>query len=343
MTALGSVGPVVGALRVVRRYDLPSRSDLDGRSDSTEATSVTMHVELRAGEPFVRLRLDWQNVSRDHRLRLHVPTAEPAVVSHAQGQLAVVERGRTAEAGPVGEYPLPTFPAESFVDAGGVAVLLGRTVEYEIVDAARVNRRHGARGDAAAVDRLPEPQRQSLPQRAGRAAAADARRAGPGTVSHVPGGHAASGVVGRSRSHRCERGVPAPGGRDARCRQRDHSPAVGRGSATRGRGRAARLTATPGRRGHRRRGARRQLVRSRDGRRRRVERRAGALRSHRRRTWHRRRAARGEPTDSCESRCVPGRSPPPGSTSTHPLDPDPTPSPPAPLSPNRKGDPSLRA
>ena len=93
-----------------------------------------MHVELRAGEPFVRLRLEWQNVTRDHRLRLHVPTAEPAEVSHAQGQLAVVERGRTAESGPVGEYPLPTFPAERFVDAGGVGVLLGRTVEYEIVE-----------------------------------------------------------------------------------------------------------------------------------------------------------------------------------------------------------------
>lgn len=135
VTALGSEGPVVGALRVDRRYELPVASNLAGRSDLTESTAVAMQVELRVGEPFVRLRLDWQNVTRDHRLRLHVPTAEPAAVSHAQGQLAVVERGRTAEAGPVGEHPLPTFPAERFVDAGGVAVLLGRTVEYEIVDA----------------------------------------------------------------------------------------------------------------------------------------------------------------------------------------------------------------
>ncbi len=135
VAALGSEGPVVGALRVDRRYELPVTSDLAGRSDATESTAVAMHVELRAGEPFVRLRLDWQNVTRDHRLRLHVPTARPAAVSHAQGQLAVVERGRTAEAGPVGEHPLPTFPAERFVDAGGVAVLLGRTVEYEVVDA----------------------------------------------------------------------------------------------------------------------------------------------------------------------------------------------------------------
>ena len=136
VTALGSEGPVIGALRVDRRYELPVASDLAGRSDATESTAVAMHAELRAGEPFVRLRLDWQNVTRDHRLRLHVPTAGPAAVSHAQGQLAVVERGRTAEAGPVGEHPLPTFPAERFVDARGVAVLLGRTVEYEAVDSA---------------------------------------------------------------------------------------------------------------------------------------------------------------------------------------------------------------
>lgn len=135
VTGLGSEGAVVGALRVDRRYDLPVTSTLAGRSVATESTAVAMHVELRVGEPFVRLRLDWQNVTRDHRLRLHVPTAEPATVSHAYGQLAVVHRGRTAEGGPVGEHPLPTFPAERFVDAGGVAVLLGRTVEYEVVDA----------------------------------------------------------------------------------------------------------------------------------------------------------------------------------------------------------------
>ncbi len=138
VAGLVTEGPVVGALRVDRRYDLPVTSTLAGRSAAVASTPVAMHVELRVGEPFVRLRLDWQNVARDHRLRLHVPTAEPATVSHAQGQLAVVERGRTAEAGPVGEYPLPTFPAERFVDAGGVAVLLGRTVEYEVVDAARL-------------------------------------------------------------------------------------------------------------------------------------------------------------------------------------------------------------
>ena len=136
LTAPGEVGPVVGRLRVERRYELPTSSDLGGRSTTTESTLVVMHVEVRAGEPFVRLALEWENRSRDHRLRLHVPTARPADGSHAKGQLAVVRRGRTAQAGPVGEYPIPTFPAETFVDAGGVGVVLARTMEYEVVDAA---------------------------------------------------------------------------------------------------------------------------------------------------------------------------------------------------------------
>ncbi|MEO7447690.1 MAG: hypothetical protein ABI336_05395 [Humibacillus sp.] len=136
ITPMSTTGAVVGRLRVERLYALPTSSDARGRSDISEPTMVVTDVEVRAGEPFVRLDLAWQNRSRDHRLRLHVPTASTADHSYAQGQLAVVKRGRIAEGGPVGEHPLPTFPAETFVDAGGAGVLLGRSVEYEVVDAA---------------------------------------------------------------------------------------------------------------------------------------------------------------------------------------------------------------
>ena len=130
----GEPGPVMGALVVSRVYALPVSSDAGGRDPEAVPTPVTMRVEVRAGEAFVRLRLDWENRSSDHRLRLHVPTAVPATGSHAHGQLAVVSRGRTAEEGPVGEFPVATFPAERFVDAGGAGVVLGRTMEYEVVD-----------------------------------------------------------------------------------------------------------------------------------------------------------------------------------------------------------------
>lgn len=92
---------------------------------------TTMLVELRAGEPFCRLEIVFTNRRPDHRVRLHVPLARPATQSHAEGQFAVVTRGLTSEGGH-GEVPLPTFPAYSFVDSGGVALLLDQVSEYEL-------------------------------------------------------------------------------------------------------------------------------------------------------------------------------------------------------------------
>jgi len=117
-------GPLVGALRVHREYPWRAR------------TGVTMSVELRVGERFCRLELAFTNNHPDHRVRLHVPLARAATQSHAEGQFAVVRRGLHSEGGH-GESPLPTFPAYSFVDAGGAAVLLDQVSEYEVVDGGR--------------------------------------------------------------------------------------------------------------------------------------------------------------------------------------------------------------
>jgi mannosylglycerate hydrolase len=114
-------GPLVGALEIHRRY--------------AWADTRTV-VELWGGEPFCRLTIEFDNDRRDHRTRLHVPLARTATHSYAEGQFAVVARGLTAEGGH-GEVPLPTFPAYSFVDAGGVAVLLDQASEYEIVAGGR--------------------------------------------------------------------------------------------------------------------------------------------------------------------------------------------------------------
>lgn len=62
-----------------------------------------------------------------------MPLARPAETSHAEGQFAVVERGRTAEGG-FSERPVPTFPAHGFVDAGGAGLLLAQACEYELLD-----------------------------------------------------------------------------------------------------------------------------------------------------------------------------------------------------------------
>ena len=129
-----AAGPVRGVLVVERRYRWPVglRGDGAGRSAERAEVRTVTTVELRAGEPFVRLRVAFDNPCRDHRLRLHVPLAAAAGRSSAEGQFAVVERGTTAEGGH-GEVPLATFPAYGFVDAGGAAVLLEHASEYELL------------------------------------------------------------------------------------------------------------------------------------------------------------------------------------------------------------------
>ncbi len=105
-----------------------------GFGSATVNTLVTTRVELRAGEPFVRCELRFDVRCRDHRIRWHAPLPHEATESFAEGQLAVVRRGLTAEGG-CGEEPVPTFPAESFVAAGGLAVLLDHVTEYELINA----------------------------------------------------------------------------------------------------------------------------------------------------------------------------------------------------------------
>ncbi|HEU4396678.1 MAG TPA: alpha-mannosidase [Actinomycetota bacterium] len=130
----GAAGPLQGVLAVERTYRWPVGLDAAAAARSAERATVrtVTRVELRAGEPFVRLRVSLDNPCRDHRVRLHVPLARPAAGSFAEGQFAVVERGTSAEGGH-GEVPLATFPARGFVDAGGAAVLLDHVLEYELL------------------------------------------------------------------------------------------------------------------------------------------------------------------------------------------------------------------
>jgi alpha-mannosidase len=131
-------GPIRGRLTVRRTFDWPLGILPDGsaRTSEVEATEVTTEVELRAGDPFVRLAIGLLNHSLDHRVRLHLPLPRPADVSHAEGQFAVVERGLAGEGG-YREEPLATFPAHGWIDAGGLAALLDHLAEYELVDDGR--------------------------------------------------------------------------------------------------------------------------------------------------------------------------------------------------------------
>jgi alpha-mannosidase len=131
-------GPLRAVTEIMRRFAWPLglSADLATRRAETVDVEVVTRVELRAGEPFLRVALAYENRAIDHRLRFHLPLPRPAERSYAEGQFAVVERGLTAEGGH-GEYPLPTQPADAFVAAGGLAVLPAHIVEYELVEEGR--------------------------------------------------------------------------------------------------------------------------------------------------------------------------------------------------------------
>jgi alpha-mannosidase len=134
----GDSGPLLGDLVIARQYDWPVDVEATGaaRTAATDATEVLTTVELRVGEPFVRIAIEFENRSRNHRVRWHVPLPVPAMSSNAEGQFVVVDRGLTMESGH-GEVPLPTFPAHGFVHAAGASVLLEHLTEYELVDDGR--------------------------------------------------------------------------------------------------------------------------------------------------------------------------------------------------------------
>jgi alpha-mannosidase len=100
-------------------------------------------LELRAGERAVRVEVTVDNRSRDHRLRAHFPLPSPAAASRAECAFGPVERGLEAEGGPT-EARLPTWPAQRFVQAGGLTVVHDGVAEYELVGV-----RDGAAGELA--------------------------------------------------------------------------------------------------------------------------------------------------------------------------------------------------
>jgi mannosylglycerate hydrolase len=126
-------GPVRARVLVVARYRWPERREGLDRRTGDVAHEVFTTLELRAGERAVRVEVVVENHSRDHRLRVHLPLPSPAVASRAECAFGVVERGLTAEGGPT-EAPLATYPAQRFVQAGGLTVVHDGVTEYELVD-----------------------------------------------------------------------------------------------------------------------------------------------------------------------------------------------------------------
>jgi mannosylglycerate hydrolase len=128
-----AAGPLKGVLVITRTYAWPASTDPQDRSTLRRRVDVNTSVELRVGEPFVRVCVAFDNPCPDHRVRYHVPLPAPVTSSFAEGQFAVVERGLDVEGGH-GEHPLPTMPAHGMVAVDGLSVLLRHVVEYELVE-----------------------------------------------------------------------------------------------------------------------------------------------------------------------------------------------------------------
>jgi hypothetical protein len=134
-------GPLRARIVVTARYRWPTHAEGDERSctrraPATEPVEIVTTLELRAGEPFVRVRAEIDNRCRDHRLRAHFLLPGAVDGSDAECAFAVVRRGLSVEGGP-SEVGLPTFVSRRFVDCSdgtaGLGLVHDGLLEYEVV------------------------------------------------------------------------------------------------------------------------------------------------------------------------------------------------------------------
>jgi hypothetical protein len=134
VVAVGDRGPVRVTATITSTFTWPERVDeaTKSRAGSHQVVVVT-NLEVRADEPLVRVHTTFDNRSRDHRLRVHLPLPHPAATSQAESAFTVVERGLVGE-GREDEFGTPTFPSRRFVSSGGLTVVHEGLLEYELVD-----------------------------------------------------------------------------------------------------------------------------------------------------------------------------------------------------------------
>ena len=142
-------GPVRGLMRVTSVYAWPHHiDDTTRRRVGSVSVEVTTDVELRAGEPYVRVRHRWDNRCRDHRVRAVLPLPAAATRSRAECAFAVVERGLYGEGGRTEKAMATTF-SRRFVSAGGLTVVHDGLLEYELTDDCGSSLPDGAESAAA--------------------------------------------------------------------------------------------------------------------------------------------------------------------------------------------------
>ena len=124
-TEIVEAGPVLGRFEIARTY----------RWQGTPVEVLTA-VELRAGEPFYRVRVSWDNRLSDHRVRFHLPAAGARRVLAGRGAVRVRPawpRSRRRLRGSAAAV----LPGPGPRRGGRIAVLLDHVMEYELVDEGR--------------------------------------------------------------------------------------------------------------------------------------------------------------------------------------------------------------
>ena len=121
-------GPVRGRLLVRRSY----QGDATGPVPSPDASvTVSSVIEVRAGDPLVRITAVIDNRRSDHRLRTVFPLPSAVAQTVAECAFSTVARGE-AEGG-AHEPALATYPSRRFVRAGSLTIFHDGLLEHELI------------------------------------------------------------------------------------------------------------------------------------------------------------------------------------------------------------------
>ena len=127
-------GPVRATAVIMSTYDLPAEiEEHSGERVGSRLVEVRTELSLLADDGALHVCTTFMNLTRDHRLRVHLPLPRPADHSLAECAFDIVRRGLAAE-GRFDELGLPTFPSRRFVRAGGLTIVHEGLNEYELVD-----------------------------------------------------------------------------------------------------------------------------------------------------------------------------------------------------------------
>ncbi len=119
-------------IRFVDEGDIGDTYTFEPGPTAPHDISLPLHVEQRSDEPFQRLTVRWENRDRDHRVRIHIKLPDVADHSVTDTQFGAVTRPAVPGL-EMSNDRLNGYPASKFIIAGGVAVLVDRTAEYELL------------------------------------------------------------------------------------------------------------------------------------------------------------------------------------------------------------------